>query len=91
MSNVIQFLESLGGRSAPSPAEYAAAVAGLEVDEPQQRALLDRNGVTLNELLGGNAKMVFAVSLPNEHETIPDDDKDDDGVPDEDEQPFEKE
>lgn len=89
MSNVIQFLESMGSRPAPSAAEYAAIVAGLEINEAQRKALLDADHAALNELLDGRAKMYCYVSAPNEKEpepaSVPDDDSDDDGVPDRDE------
>jgi len=96
MSNAIQFLEAMGSNAALgrlSAAGYAAAVAQLDADEAQQQALLDRNHVALNDLLDGRPKMVFFVNTPSpdDHEAIPDDDKDGDGVPDEDEPPYEKE
>lgn len=96
MSNAIQFLEAMGSNASLgrlSAAEYAAAVAQLDADEAQQQALLDRNHVALNGLLDGRPKMVFMVNSPSpdDHETFPDDDKDGDGVPDEDEPPYEKE
>ena len=40
MSNVIQFLESLGSRPAPSPAEYAATVASAVTTKRKSRASL---------------------------------------------------
>lgn len=56
MSNAIQFLESLGSNAASSrlsAAEYTATVASLDIDAAQQQALLDRDEVRLNVLLGG--------------------------------------
>lgn len=96
MSNAIQFLEAMGSNAALgrlSAAEYAAAVAQLDADEAQQQALLERNHAALSDLLEGRPKMVFMVSSPSpdDHEVIPDDDKDGDGVPDEDAPPYEKE
>lgn len=81
MSNVIQFLESLGRNPANglSPADYAAAVAVLEIDDAQRQALLDRDHAALNGLLGGRAKM-YCLVAPAENE--PQDDQresDDDG------------
>ncbi len=71
MSNVIRFLESMGNDSSfarLSPAEYAATVALLDVGDSQQRALLDRNHVALNDLLGGRHKVLFAVFAPDDDE-----------------------
>ena len=65
MSNAIRFLEHLGSRPL-SAAEYAAGVAALEVDEAQRRALLDRNAVALNDLLGGRRKLMFAILAPED-------------------------
>lgn len=90
MSNVIQFLESLGSNPALnrlSPAEYGAAVAALEADDAQRQALMDRDHSVLNELLDGRAKIMFVVALPGEddHDVSLPDDADGDGVPDNDE------
>lgn len=95
MSNVIQFLEAMGSRPAPSAAEYAAIVAGLEINDAQRRALLDADHAALNALLDGRAKMYCYVATPNEKEpepeSVPDDaDGDDDGVPDRDEPDLER-
>lgn len=89
MSNVIQFLESLGSNpvlNRRSPAEYGAAVAALEADDDQRQALLDRDHVALNELLDGRAQVLFVVCTPgdNQDESLPDD-ADGDGVPDQEE------
>jgi hypothetical protein len=82
MSNVIQFLESLGRNPANdlSSADYAAAVAVLEIDDSQRQALLDRDHVALNDLLGGRAK-VYCLVAPAENEPQQDDqqESDDDG------------
>ncbi len=96
MSNAIQFLEAMGSNASLgrlSAAGYAAAVARLDADEAQQQALLDRNPAVLNELLDGRTQMMFMVNSPSpdDHEAFPDDDKDGDGVPDDDESPYEKE
>lgn len=61
MSNVIQFLESLGNRPALSAAEYAANVAALDVDVAQQRALLDRDQSTLGDLLGRRTRFLCSI------------------------------
>jgi len=76
-----------------SAADYAAAVARIDAEETQQRALLARDHVALNGLLGGRTEMLFYVNTPSpdDHEANPDDDKDDDGVPDQEEPPYEKE
>lgn len=88
MPNVIQFLEALGAKPAPSAAEYAAIVAGLGFGDAQREALLDGDHAALSELLDARTKMMFMVSSPSpdEPDAIPDDDKDGDGVPDNEEQ-----
>jgi hypothetical protein len=73
MSNVIQFLEALGQN--PAPADYAAAVAALDIDEAQRQALLNRDHARLNDLLGGRSK-VYCVVVPAEEEEPLDDEKD---------------
>lgn len=60
MSNVIQFLETLGGSAAAthfSVTEYEATVASLEIDAGQRQALLDKDSNALSGLLGGRAIM----------------------------------
>lgn len=57
MSNVIQFLEALGSKPAPSAANYAANVVALDIDVTQRQALLDRDQTALNGLLGGRDEM----------------------------------
>ena len=72
MSNVIRFLESLGNASAlpgQAAAEYASAVALLDIDEQQRQALLDRNQVELNALLGGRQKVLCSVFSPDQEPT----------------------
>ena len=74
MSNVIRFLESMGSNPSLahlSPAEYAASVAALEVDDAQGRALLDRDAVTLNALLGGRPKIYCSQFAPERREDQP--------------------
>ena len=73
MSNVIQFLEALGQN--PAPADYAAAVAALDIDEAQRQALLDCDHAALNDLLGGRGK-VYCLVVPAEEEEPLDDEKD---------------
>lgn len=92
MSNVIQFLETAGRNAMLSPADYAAAVAALDVDDAHRQALADRDHAALNDLLDGRVKMFCYVATPddNEHESVPDDedDKDGDDVPDQDGSPY---
>ena len=62
MSNVIQFLESMGKDAAlsmMSHEEYTAEVKALGVDDVAQHALLNRDHETLNGLLGGRMKMMM--------------------------------
>jgi len=64
MSNVIQFLESMGKDAAlsnMSPEEFTAAVKALNVDDAAQHALLTRDPQLLNNLLGGRMKMMMAL------------------------------
>lgn len=75
MSNVIRFLETLGSNPARlSTAEYAAAVAALEVDDTERQALMDRDQAALNDLLGGREKMLCLV-WPSD-EPVKEDDQD---------------
>jgi hypothetical protein len=66
MSNVIQFLETLGKGPILSSGQYAAAVAALDVNDSQREALLARDERTLSEMLGGRKKMMCLVVLPEE-------------------------
>ena len=78
MSNVIQFLESMGrnpGMTRLSAADYAATVALLDVHDEQRDALLNRDHDALNGLLGGREKMVCAVWSPEEQPVRRDDDQ----------------
>jgi hypothetical protein len=79
MSNVIQFLESLGRNPANAlpPADYAAAVAALDIDDAQRQALLDRDHAALNGLLGGRAK-VYCLVAPAENEPQQDEQRESD-------------
>lgn len=81
MSNVIRFLETLGSQPALSPAGYAASVAALDCDTEQQLAMLQRDGGTLNGLLGGHPLMAMFVATPDGGEEPQDspDHTDDDG------------
>ncbi len=65
MLNTIRFLETMGA-NVVSPAEYAATVAALDVDQSEKVALLQRDHAALNDLLGGRHKMFFAVLAPEE-------------------------
>lgn len=76
MSNVIRFLEQLGGRPAMAHAEYVAAVTALDADDAQKRALLDEDRDRLNHLLGGRTTMICMVASPDQEdapERSPDD------------------
>lgn len=65
MSNAIRFLESVGSNPL-SAAEYAASVQLLDLDGSQRQALLDRNQLSLNEMLGGRKQLIFAVCAAEE-------------------------
>lgn len=82
MSNVIQFLESMGKDATladMSPEDYIAAVNALAVDDMAQHALVNRDQDALNHLLGGRMKMMM-VLVPAEDDDGEgkDDDKDGD-------------
>ena len=65
MLNTIRFLETMGA-NVVSPADYAATVAALDVDQSEKVALLQRDHVALNDLLEGRQKMFFSVLSPDE-------------------------
>lgn len=95
MSQAIQFLEVLGRSPVPfvgQPDSYAAAVLALDVDEPQRAALLGRDSGALGGLLDGRVRMICVVCTPDgaEPESVPGDDGDGDGVPDDQEPPAER-
>jgi hypothetical protein len=74
MSNVIRFLESVGGTPVTA-ADYAASVAALNVEDSERQALLGRDSDALSDLLGGRLKMYCSVVAPNEEDMpdLPDD------------------
>jgi hypothetical protein len=79
MSNIIQFLESIGqdaALSTMSPEEYAEKVKALPVDDLAQHALLNRDQDALNSLLGGRMKMMMAL-VPAEDDEEGEGDDDD--------------
>ncbi len=64
MSNMVQFLETLGSNPALtklSAAEFEAVVANLDVDDAQRQALLARDGAALNDILGGRERMLCVI------------------------------
>jgi len=82
MSNVIQFLESMGKNAAlsdMSPEQYATAVKALNVGDVAEHALLNRDHAALNDFLGGRMKMMMML-VPAEDdeqgEKKPDEDED---------------
>ncbi len=82
MSNIIQFLESMGKDAAAgnmSTEEFTAAVKALDVDDVAQHALLNRDHAALNEVLGGRMKMMMMlVPAEDDEGEGQDNDKDDD-------------
>lgn len=69
MSQVIQFLASLGGnRVIHSASDYAATVAALDTTDAYREALLDRDHVELNDLLGGREKLFCVVYAPDQQD-----------------------
>lgn len=80
MSNVIQFLESMGKNAAlgnMSPEQYTAAVKALGVDDVAEHALLNRDHAALNDSLGGRVKMMMML-VPAEDDEGEGKGKDDD-------------
>lgn len=89
MSNVIRFLETLGGQPPMSAAEYTAAVEGLSVDADVREALKGADASALGRLLDGRAAMFCLIVAPEDEEQRESnpDEKDGDGKPDHDELP----
>jgi len=84
MSNLIQFLEHLGGDARHahlSEADYLAAVDAASLDDAPKQALRARDADALNDLAGGRLQMM-CILFPAEG----DDNKKDD-QPDESDQP----
>lgn len=84
MSNVIPFLEAMGrnpGMTRLSAADFAATVALLEIGDAERQSLLLRDHSSLNDLLGGRAKMVCMVWSPEEQPVRKDDDQPDEEQP----------
>ncbi|MGH8108279.1 MAG: hypothetical protein ACREO1_06125 [Arenimonas sp.] len=81
MSNVIQFLESMGKDATlgnMSPEEYTATVKALGVDDVAMHALLNRDKNALNGFLGGRLKMMMALVPAEDDDQGGGDQKDDD-------------
>jgi hypothetical protein len=75
MSNVIQFLETMGGNAAMSrmsTADYLAAVAALEADEASRDALSARDASKLGEALQARSFMMCFVVAPGDGRDNPD-------------------
>ena len=69
MSNVIQFLESMGGNAVMArmtAADYEAAIAMLDTDDESREALNLRDHLKLNGLLNGRPMMVLMVAAPED-------------------------
>lgn len=82
MSNVMQFLESMGANAAMArmnAAEYAAAIARLDADDASREALVLRDHAKLNALLDGRPFMMCMVAAPKEEEPQQDGEKPVDG------------
>lgn len=64
MSNMVQFLETLGSNPALtklSASEFEAIVATLDVADAQRQALLTRDDAALNDMLGGRERMLCVI------------------------------
>ena len=66
MSDVIDFIESLGAQPAISPHRYAVAIERLAVDDATREALLGRDAAALGVALGGRDVMWCAIRSPDE-------------------------
>ena len=71
MSNVIQFLETLGkqadfGRG--SATDYADAVARLEIDPALREALLRKDATAVSALLGGRTNVLILLAPAEEEQ-----------------------
>jgi hypothetical protein len=71
MSNVIQFLESMGANAAMarmSIADYSAAVTALNADQHQRDSLLRGDVKKLGDQLDGRDTLLCLVFSPSEEE-----------------------
>jgi hypothetical protein len=69
MSNVIQFLETMGSNAAMarmSAADYLATVAALDADESSRQALFARDSVKLGAALDARPFMMCMVVAPED-------------------------
>ncbi|MDQ3287521.1 MAG: hypothetical protein M3Q42_04540 [Pseudomonadota bacterium] len=76
MSQIIQFLDSLGSSSGAShltEAQYAQSVAALDATGAERQALLERDHLRLGRLLGGREKLICAIFSPSREEQPEDD------------------
>jgi hypothetical protein len=65
VSNIIRALEALGRRPMQA-GHYAATIDSFVLGREERKAMLDRDHATLNELMGGTKKMVFAIMAADE-------------------------
>lgn len=68
MSNIVQFLETLGGSAASnrlSVTAYTASVDALGLEATMHQALLARDSAALNQLLGGREQVRCAIATPD--------------------------
>lgn len=87
MSNVIQFLESMGANAAMarmSAGEYEAVIAGLVGEGECRTALMRRDPRALTNALNGRDVMMCMVFAPdeNEQEKAPGEEREDEKGPD---------
>lgn len=87
MSNAIQFLETLGASPASSSRDtdaYAQALAAVDIDEAQHRALIGRDAGALARILDGRSQMLCMIVTPDggeEQEEEPDQTEEEDDEP----------
>ena len=70
MSQVLQFLESLGRDGHPAHLvgrEFEAMVSSLDIDDAQRQALLDRDAAGLGNLLSVRPPGRSSTASPDEH------------------------
>jgi hypothetical protein len=76
MSDVIRFLETLGGQSrvAAGSVDLSSMIASLDIDANQRQALLDMDHAALSDLLGGRRILRCSIFSPDEEPVRPDGD-----------------
>lgn len=86
MSDVVSFLEAMGSNPSIgrlSPAEYAAVVAQLGLDDAQASALIARDRFALDKMVGARKQCMLTLATPEDEpadDEPGDEEKDGDGA-----------